>query len=60
MYMLSDNELKTERFTYSASIDSITHPDPSLIQLSVLYKISWKELSSVCLKLITVLVVELK
>ena len=60
MYMLSDNELKTERFTYSASIDSITQPDPSLIQLSVLYKISWKELSSVCLKLITVLVVELK
>ena len=33
-------------FTYSASTDSITQPGPSLIQLSILYKDSWNELSS--------------
>ena len=40
MYELPDNGLKTEILTYSVSIDSVTQPDPSLIQLSVLYKIS--------------------
>ena len=39
MYVLPDNGLKIEIFTYSASIDSVTEPDPSLIQLSILYKI---------------------
>ena len=40
MYMLPDNGLKIEILTYSASIESITQPDPSLIQLLILYKIS--------------------
>ena len=33
MYALPDNGLKIEIFTYSASTDSITQPDSSLIQL---------------------------
>ena len=33
MYVLPENGLKTEIFTYSASTDSITQPDSSLIQL---------------------------
>ena len=39
-YVLPINGLKTEILTYSASIDSITQTDPSLTQLSILYKIS--------------------
>ena len=60
MYVLPDNGLKTEIFTYSASADSITQQDPSLIQLLIPYKISWKGLSGSYSELITVLVVELK
>ena len=59
MYVLPDNE-KAETFTYSASIDSIIWTDPSLIHLSILYKICWKDLSRSYLRLITALVVELK
>ena len=40
IYVLFDNRLKIEILTYSLSIYSITQPDPSLIQLSILYKIS--------------------
>ena len=40
VYMLPDNGLKIEIFTYSASIDLVTQPDPSLIQLFILYKTS--------------------
>ena len=32
MYVLPDNGLKIEIFTYSLFTDSITQPDPSLIQ----------------------------
>ena len=39
MYVLPHNGLKIEILTYSASIDSITQPDPSLIYSSILYKI---------------------
>ena len=61
MYALHDNGLKIEIFTYSLFIDSITQPDTSLIQLSTLCKISWKDLSSIYLsELIIALVVELK
>ena len=60
MYVLPDIGLKTNILTYSASVDSITQPDPSLTQLLILYKISWNDLSSMYLELITVLVVELK
>ena len=56
MFLLPDNGLKREVLKYSSSIDSITHPNPSLIQLSILYKISWIDL----LELINVLLVELK
>ena len=57
MYVLPINGLKTEIFTYWASIDSISQPDPSLIQLSIPYKISWKDLSrSYSSELIIVLV----
>ena len=31
MYMLLDNGLKIEIFTYSVITDSVTQPDPSLI-----------------------------
>ena len=54
-----DNELKIEILTYSTSIDLITQLDSSLIQLSILYKIYWKDLSRIYWELITVLVVEL-
>ena len=60
LYVLSNNELKIDIFTYSASADSITQPDPSLIQLSILYKISWKDLSSMYLELVTVLTEDLQ
>ena len=60
VYTIFDNGLKTEILTYSASFDnSITKPDPSLMQLSIQYKIYWKDLSSMYLELVTVLVVEL-
>ena len=39
-YVLPINGIKTEILKYSASIDSITQPDPLLTQLSILYKIS--------------------
>ena len=35
MYVLPDNGLKIEIFMYSASADSNTQPDPSLIQLFI-------------------------
>ena len=55
MYVLSDNGLKMEIFTYSLFTDSVTQPDISLIQLYILHKISWKDLSSIYLsELITV------
>ena len=60
MYVLPDNGLKIETFTYSASTDSVTQPYPSSIQLSILRKISWKDLSVSYSRLITVLVLELK
>ena len=60
MYVLPENKLKTEILTYSASIDSIAEPDLSLIQLSILYRIYWKDLSISYSRLVTVLVVELK
>ena len=60
MEELGDNGLETEILIYSASIDSIIRPDPSLIQLSILYKISWKDLLRSYLELFTALVVELK
>ena len=44
MHVFPDNGLTTEILTYAASIDSLTQP---LIQLSILYKISWWDLSSV-------------
>ena len=40
MYELADNGLKAKILTYSASTDSVTQPDPSFIQLSILCKIS--------------------
>ena len=40
MYELPDNGLKIEILKYSLPTDLITQPDPSLIQLSILYKIS--------------------
>ena len=60
MYVLPDNGQKTETLTYSASIDSITRLDPSLMQLSILDKIYWKDLLIIFLESIIVLVVELK
>ena len=39
MYDLPDNGLYIEILTYSASIDSIIQPDPSLILLSIPLKI---------------------
>ena len=60
MYVLPENGLKIDIFTCYTSTDLITQPDPSLIQLSILYKISRKYLSSIYLELITVLIVELK
>ena len=60
IYELPDNGLKMYIFTYSLFIHSITQPDPSLIQLSILYKISWKDLSRSYSRLITVLIEELK
>ena len=61
VYVLPINGLRAEIFRYSPFIDSIIQPYPSLIQLSILYKISGKDLSRSYLSvLITVLVVELK
>ena len=45
---------------YWYSIDSTIQPDASLIQLSIKYKMSWKESSNLNLWFITVFVVELK
>ena len=45
VYVLPDNEQKIEIFIYSLPTDSITQTDASLIQLSILYKISWEDLS---------------
>ena len=45
---------------YSPSIYAIVQADPSLIQLSILKRISWKESSRSSLKPVTVLVVDLK
>ena len=57
---LPDNWLKIYIFTYSPFIHSIIQPDPSLIQSSILYKTSWKDLSRSYSRLITVLIEELK
>ena len=54
MYELPDNGLKIEILKYSLPTDLITQPDPFLIQLSILYKISWKEMSNIYLELFTV------
>ena len=59
MYEFPDNGLQIKILTYSKSIDSIIQPDPWLIQLSVLQRISAKDLSRSYSELITVLVVEL-
>ena len=40
IYVLPSNGLETEILTHPASNDSIIIPDPSLIQLSILYKVS--------------------
>ena len=45
MYVLPNNGLKIEIFTYSASTDSITQPDSSLIQLLNLQRIYSNDLS---------------
>ena len=45
MYVLPNYELKVEIFTYSASTDLVSQLDPSLIQLSIQYKICRKDLS---------------
>ena len=52
--------VKRETFTYSTSVDLIIRPDPSLIQLSILLKTSWKDLFRLSSVPITVLIVELK
>ena len=43
MYVLPDNGLKIEIFTYSESTDSIIQPGSSLIPLSILHKTSGKD-----------------
>ena len=45
---------------YWETIDSTIQPDPLLIQLSILFKIFWKDLAGSSLWFITVFVVELK
>ena len=60
MYELCDNGLQIEILTYSRCIDSIIQPNPSLIQLSILLKISWKDLPGSYSEPNTVLLVELK
>ena len=45
---------------YWDSIDSTAQPDPLLIQTSIMYKISWKELSNLNMWFITIFVSELK
>ena len=57
---LPSNGAYLEIFTYSLFIESIIHPDPSLIQLSILYNISSKDLPRLKSRLITVLVIQLK
>ena len=49
-----------EILTYSPSTDSIIQPDPTLIQLSILSKICWKDFLRLYLGSITVLLKELK
>ena len=56
----TDNGLQIVVLTYSVSIDSIIQPDPSLIQLSILQKTSWKDWSILSAGPITVLLIELK
>ena len=41
---LPDNGLEVEMLMYWDFINSIINPDPSLIQLSIPYKIFWKDL----------------
>ena len=52
-----DKGLKVEMLMYWESVDSIIQPDTSLIQFSILYKISWKALSRLTLSFITFFVV---
>ena len=58
MYGLPDNGLSVQMLTYSVSIDAIVQPDAPLIQLSILSKISWIDLSRLYLGPITVLLVK--
>ena len=58
MYELPGNGLKLEILTYSVSIDSIIQPNPSLIQLSVLLKTSWKDFPRLSTGPITILLAE--
>ena len=60
MQELPINGLKIEILMYWDLIDSTIQPDPPLIQLSILYKISWKDFSRSNLWFITGFVVELK
>ena len=60
MYELPGNGLKLEILTYSVSIDSIIQPNPSLIQLSVLLKTSWKDFTRLSTGPITILLAEKK
>ena len=54
------NGLKVEILMYWDLIDSTIQPELSLIQLSALYKIYWKDFPILNLWFITVFVVELK
>ena len=58
MCELPGNGLKLEILTYSVSIDSIIQPNPSLIQLSVLLKTSWKDFPRLSTGPITILLAE--
>ena len=60
MWELPINGLKVEILMYWDLIDSTIQPELSLIQLSILYKISWKDLSRSNLWFITIFVVESK
>ena len=60
MSELSAKGLKVKILMYGDWIDSTIQPDPSLIQLWILYKMFWKDLSRSNLWFVTVFVVELK
>ena len=60
MQELPDNGLKVEILMNWESTDLIIQQDSSLIQLSVLRKISWKDVSKSNLWFITDFVVELE